>query len=157
MKECNFEDSLEAAEIACKQELERRLGIKILRSASTGLPDEAVFDIGHLQSGEQMGFPATAYHWRAQLDIYRRDRSELQKMIMRVVRAFPINRDMKADAELREGSNVDLFRIALETNAVSAITRTDVTPPNKENSMQTHVVSILFDVVFVADFLTPQP
>lgn len=152
MKECNFEDSLEAAEIACKQHLERKLGFKIMRSVGVGLPDEAVFDIGHLQTGEQMSYPAGAFHWRAQLDIYRRDRPELQRCIMRVIQSFPINRDMNADDELRETSNVELFRIALETNAVGTITRTDVTPPKATNSTQTNVVTILFDVVFRARF-----
>lgn len=158
MKECDFEDSLETAEIACKEHLERRLGWNIRRSAAKGLADEAVFDIGHLQTGDQMAFPAKAFHWRAQLDIYRRDRSELQKALMRVIQAFPINRDTNADADLRESSNVELFRIALETNAVSAITRTEVTPPGAAGPMLTNVATILFDVVFrAAGFLTPQP
>ena len=93
-----------------------------------------------------------AYCYRAQLDLYRRDRTALQRDIMRILQALPIGADNNSEAELRETSNVLNFRVAPEPNAVTSITTTDVSPDKDAKQIPCWTATVVFDVVFVARF-----
>lgn len=153
MKECDFESSLTEAEIACKSKLHGLFdNVQTKRSTNPGLPDCNVFDIGYLYTPDGTTFNPCAYHWRAQLDLYRRDRTVLQKEIMRVLAAFPVNADYRPDDDLRANSNVLQFRVAPETRAVSEITTTQVGTDKDAKPIMTYTATIQFDVVFQARF-----
>lgn len=151
MKEVPFEESLTAAEIACKNALHSLFDrVESKRATNPGMPDCNVFDIGYVATGDTLTFPSSAYHFRAALDLYRRDRTELQRAIMRILATLPINEDNNIEANLRETSNVVHFRVAPETNAVTAITTTNVNPDKDAKPIPTYTVTVSFDVVFMA-------
>lgn len=153
MKPCEFEDAMGAAEIACAQHIVKNTGMTVcVGTNDKGLVDCAVFDIGYLQTGEHATFPAGAYHFRARLDIYRRTRKDVQKAIMRLLASFPINADVNAAADLRENSNVIVFRIAPVTQGVSEITTADVQQVKDAKPIRCWTATALFDVVFRARF-----
>lgn len=150
MRPCNFENALTEAEIACRAAVERVGDVRVYRATNPGEPDCDVFDIGHIATGDMAAFPATCYHWRAQLDLYRRDRTALQQALMRLLAAFPVNDDNRQEDDLRENSNVLALRIAPETNAVSAVSTTAVETGKDERTVPCWTASVLFDVVFSA-------
>ena len=153
MKRCEFEDAMGAAEIACAQHIVRQTAMTVcVGSNDRGLTDCAVFDIGYLQTGEHATFQASAYHFRAKLDIYRRDRKEVQRAIMRLLASFPINADVNAMDELRENSNVINFRIAPVTQGVSEATTVDIQQVKDTKPIRCWTATALFDVVFRARF-----
>lgn len=153
MKECVFEDAMTEAEKACAGSVAQLFDrVKTYRGTNPGDPDCQVFDIGHLHIGENTTFNSAAYCYRAQLDLYRRDRTALQRDIMRILQALPIGADNNAEAELRETSNVLNFRVAPEPNAVTSITTTDVSPDKDAKQIPCWTATVVFDVVFVARF-----
>lgn len=150
----SYEGSLAQAEEACFNCIASVLELDIGKTAtigiSKGMPEAAVFDIGHLAIGDTMAFPAFAHCFRASLELYNRDRSALQGWIMRLLSTFPVNRWYNADAAVREDANVLHFRVAPETGAVSKITTTTVSNSNS-GEVPTWVATVLFDVVFICD------
>jgi len=153
MKECDFADALTEAEKACALCCKGMFdGVKTYRATNPGDPDCNVFDIGYLATGECATFDATAYHWRGQLDLYRRDRTALQRDIMRILAALPVNADNRAEADLRETSNVLQFRVAPETKGVSEIVTANVNPDKDAKPIPTYTASVTFDIVFQARF-----
>lgn len=153
MKECTYEESLELAEIACAQHIYKTTDMTVcVATNDKGLTDCAVFDIGYLQTGEHATFKASAFHYRAKLDIYRRNRREVQQAIMRILKTFPINADVNAMDELRENSNVIVFRISPQTQGVSEVTTVDVQQVKDAKAIRCFTVTVLFDVVFRVRF-----
>ena len=153
MKPCEFEDSLGLAEYACAQHIHVRTGMMVcIATNDRGAPDCAVFDIGYLQTGEFAAFPSSAFHFRAKLDIYRRSRPDLQKAIMCLLASFPINADQNADAELRENSNVIVFRVAPQTQGISEISTVDIQPTKDAKAIRCWCATVQFDVVFRSRF-----
>ena len=149
----SMELSLTQAEDACARELCRLLrlnpGSTFTVATSKGLPDAAIFDIGHLYSGEVASFPSNAYCFRSKLDMYNRDRTALQAWIMRLLDAMHIGHNYFKDSPLREDTNVVNFEIAPETGCVSDITTTKVEPFNTQRQIQTFLATIIFNVVFI--------
>ena len=153
MKPCTFDESLETAETACAQHIHKTTGMTVcVATNDKGRTDCAVFDIGYLQTGEHLAFKAGSYHFRAKLDIYRRERREVQRAIMRLVASFPINADVNAMDNLRENSNVLLFRLSPQTQGISEITTTDVQQVKDTKAIRCFTATALFDVVFRARF-----
>ena len=153
MKPCTFDESLELAETACAQHIVKTTGMTVcVATNDKGLTDCAVFDIGYLQTGEHATFKASAYHFRAKLNIYRRNRREVQRAIMRILATFPINADVNALDNLRENSNVINFRLSPQTQGVSEITTADVQQTKDAKAVRCFTATVLFDVVFRARF-----
>ena len=152
MKKCDFQNSLTEAEIACAEHLRRLTGNVIHIGENPGFTDCAVFDIGYLQTGDHATFKASGYHFRAKLDLYRTNRLDLQRAAMRILESFPINADINADADLRENSNVVVFRLSPQTQGLSEATTSYITPQGRTNQVKCWTVTLLFDVVFLARF-----
>ena len=153
MKPCTYEDALAVAEAACANHIFKTTDMTVCVAVNDqGRTDCAVFDIGYLQTGEHATYQAKAYHFRAKLDIYRRNRKEVQKAIMRILETFPINADVNAMDELRENSNIIVFRLAPQTQGVSEITTTDVQQVKDAKPIRCFTATVLFDVVFRARF-----
>lgn len=154
MNPYDYEGSLEQAEAACFDKIAAALELTPGKTAtvaiSNGLPDAAVFDIGSLGTGETSPFPASALYFRATIDLFNRDRATLQRWIMRLVRAFPVNRWYHADDPAREDANVVHFRIAAEAGAVSRIEPTTVQSSNS-GEVPTWTCRVRMDVVFICD------
>ena len=148
MKECDFLDSLTIAEKACADVFCEIFRTRTFICANRGCPDCNVFDIGFVQSGDQMAYDSDAYHFRAKLDMYRRDRSELQRDIMKLLAELPIGQDSRVESTLRENSNVVCFRIATETRAISEISTASVAPENDASPIPCYLATVQFDVVF---------
>ena len=153
MKECDELDALTVAELSCRECLARKLeGMKVYRFRNPGDPDCAVFDIGYLQTGDLTVNDAQSYHFRAHLDLYNRDHDKLQRDIMRLLLTLPVNADIRTGDEVREESNVIVFRIAPETQAVGEIVQADVQPAKDGNPIMCYTAAVKFDVVFAARF-----
>jgi len=153
MKPCTFDESLMLAEIACAQHVHKTTGMTVcVGTNDDGRTDCAVFDIGYLQTGEHATFKASAYHFRAKLDIYRRARRDVQLAIMQLLKTFPINADVNAMDDLRENSNVINFRLSPQTQGVSEITTVDVQQKKDQRTIRCFTATALFDVVFRARF-----
>ena len=153
MKPCTFEDALSEAEIACVEHIRKTIEMTVCVAVNDrGLTDCAVFDIGHLQTGEQATYQASVYHFRAKLDICRRNRREVQKAIMRILATFPINADVNAMDELRENSNVIVFRLSPQTQGIGEITTVDMQQVKDAKTIRCSTATVLFDVVFRARF-----
>ena len=154
MNPSDYEGSLEQAECACFDRIAAALDLTPGKDATVaipnGLPDAAVFDIGSLGTGETSTFPASALYFRATLDLFNRDRSTVQRWIMRLVRDFPVNRWHHSDDPARADANVVHFRIAAEAGAVSRITPTTVQTSNS-GEVPTWTCRVLMDVVFICD------
>ncbi len=150
MLECDYIDSLTYAEKACATRLADFLGVKVWRDANPCESDCAVFNIGYLRTGELCTFNTEAFHFRASLDLFNRDRTLLQRQIMRLLGAFPINADLRTDDPLREGSNVLVFRVAPESNSVGIISRFDLKSDTNAAPLMTYTACVQFDVVFRA-------
>ena len=148
------EGSLEQAEYACFTELmnllELQEGTTATIGVSRGFPDSMTWRIAALGTGETMTFPATAHYFRGVLDLYNRNRSTLQRWIMRLVSHFPQNHAYNRDATPREDANIVHFRIAPERGAVGETKQISMATTNS-GAVPTWTASILFDVVFIAD------
>ena len=153
MKPCTFDESLETAETACAQHIHKTTGMTVCMATNDkGLTDCTVFDIGYLQTGEHATYKAKAYHFTAKLDIYRRNRRDVQRAIMRLLATFPINADVNAMDDLRENSNVIVFRLSPQTQGVSEITTVDMQQTKDAKPIRCFTATALFDVVFRARF-----
>ena len=153
MKECTYEESLSMAEVACAKHIVNKTGMTVcVGTNDKGLTDCAVFDIGYLYTGEHATYQARAFHFRAKLDIYRRIRKDVQVAVMNILRHFPINADMNADADLRQSSNVIVFRIAPQTQGIGEITTVDMQQVKDKRPVRCFTCTVQFDVVFRAAF-----
>lgn len=152
MREVTFDEALTKAEEACAAHIGEAIGVRAFVGANPGSPDCAVFDVGCLCTGDHAAFRADAYHFRARLDLFCRRRDGLQRMVMRLLAAFPVNADIAADSPLRQSSNVLVLRVAPEANAVTAASVTEVQARKDASPVPTYSCSASLDVVFRARF-----
>ena len=151
MKDCAFEDSLALAETACANHIHKTTGMTVcVATNDKGLLDCGVFDIGFPQTGERAIFKAEGYHFRAKLDVVSRKREDVQRAVMRLLKSFPINADTNAADQLRETSNVVVFRLAPQTQFLSEIATVDVQQAKDSRTVRCWGCTALFDVVFIA-------
>lgn len=152
MNPTDYESALTEAEMLCHLAICDALaltdGVDAFISLNPGRTDCAVFDIGNLQTGEQMGFPATSFHFRGQLELYSRDRRRLQVWLMRLIAAFPMSRWQGVDDRLARETCVDVLRIAPESNAVSAISTAPISVGTNEKPIECWTATVQFDIVF---------
>ena len=151
----SFEESLTQAELSCFAFLCDRLGLQPARNAFLSVRDEGivdciVFDIGSMENGGQATYNAQHYHWRAQCDIYSRDRNAVQKSIMRMLQHFPVDQVYNSDHPLRKTGNVECFRIAPITGSIGAIATKELEVKIGTKPVPVFVCTVLFDVVFRA-------
>lgn len=147
------DEALYEAERTCFDKLVQVMGLQgegidAFISTNGGKVECAVFDIGYPQTGETTGFPATTHHWRAQLEMYSRNRRQLQKWIMRLMLAFPNAPTQGVASELYQNTTVKVLRIAPETRAVSEITTTELKSDPAKAGVNAFTCSVAFDVVF---------
>lgn len=150
MKEVEFTDALTEAEKACTAKVKGLFRHPTHRCLNPGVPDCQVFDIGYLYTGDNATFDSASYHWRGTLELYRRDRTEMQRDIMKILEALPCNADYHQDG--MDGTNVLCFRVAPETRSVSEITTANINPNKDESPIPCFTCTVAFDVVFQARF-----
>lgn len=151
----SFENALKEAELSCFAFLCDRCNLRQQEQAFVSTRpkyaiDCAVFDIGQMQTGDVAAFPSGHYHWRAQCDFYNRSRDELQRMIMRMLRDFPVDQVYNEDHPLRKDTCVQCFRIAPETGAISTITTQELDNGKDASKVPVFTCTVQFDVVFYA-------
>lgn len=149
-----FEDAMLNAERDCFDKLNEILGLRegvnSFLSTNKGATDCMVFDIGYPETGEMMGFPSDVFHWRGQADIYHRSRRQIQKWLMRLIAAMPIGTTQATRERMREGSNVQNFRIMPITNGISEITTTQLKFAAGDKGVEVYTSTVIFDIVFNA-------
>lgn len=149
-----FEEALFSAEKDCHEKICEILGLQdgvnAFLSVNKGMTDCVVFDIGCPETGELMGFPSNCFHWRGQLDIYNRNRRVIQRWLMRLIAALPIGNTQGTKEKMREGSNVQNFRIMPRPNTNMEITTTTLKYGAGDKGVEVFTTSVLFDIVFNA-------
>ena len=91
----DVESAMTLAEEACFAFLSELLGYEpekdsFISVRARGALDCMVFDIGGMATGDVATFRAEQYHWRGSADFYNRDRTLLQRVLMRLVERLPI-------------------------------------------------------------------
>jgi hypothetical protein len=160
IKPASFEGALGAAEDACFEALCTILDLKAGQSAFVGANDGRldciVFDIGAIQTGDQMTYRANKFHYRGQCDLYNRDRRRLQSWIMAIVAALPVQRFGGCESFLRSDTNVIQFRVVPEATAVSGVRTTEIETGTNTKTIPVYTATVSFDIVFLAgDRTTP--
>ena len=153
MKECSYEESLTFAEEICAGYIAEKLGIPdhaFFLGVNPGNADCAVFDIGQNYTGDLITFLAPCAHFRAQLDLYSRDRAELQKLIMRCRRFMPIDAEHDPDGLVERG-NVIQLRLSPEAANPSAIKTVELEISTDQKKIAAWTVTVTFDVVFLTE------
>lgn len=155
LKPTEWNAALEEAEAACLAALctilNLRAGTDAFLSVNPGKPDCAVFDIGRPRSGAVLGFPATKFHYRGQVDFYSRDRRLIQNWDMRLIGAMPIGTTQPTHgATIGDISNVESFRIAPEDNAIGEIATTELKTAKGVDGINVFTQAVQFDIVFYA-------
>jgi len=150
-----YEESMTQAEAACtaliSELLELRIGQDMNIGVHNGAANGATFDIGGVLIGDTVTFNAQVHTFRASLDVYNRDRAQLQKWIMRLLHNLPINQDYRPASPLREDTNVMQLRVVPSSSSVGKIRPTTVEPKGSATAVPTWTCTIHFDVVFVCD------
>ena len=148
------EDALADTEEQCLKRIAEALGVRVGVDAFCGLQpgksDCAVFDIGYLYTGDQMGFPANNFHFRAKLELYNRNRRQIQRWIMRLVLAFPVTPWQGRCDDLRGNGPAMILRLAPENGAVGEVSTITVKQSEKDPGRETFYCAANFDVVFSA-------
>lgn len=148
---CSYEESLTNAETVCFEYLCEKLGVPASEAfigVNPGRADCIVFDIGASYTADLNAFRAPCAHFRAQMDLYRRDRAMLQRLIMRTRLFAPVDEEHDPDG-LRERGNVLQFRLAVEAGNPSAIKTVDIDLGTDQKKLPTWTATIDFDVVFL--------
>lgn len=151
MKECSYEESLTLAEEVCAGYIAEKLGLPdhaLFLGVNPGNADCAVFDIGQSYTGDLNTFQSPCAHFRAQLDLYSRDRAALQRLIMRCRRFMPIDADHDPDGLLERG-NVIQLRLSAEAANPSAIKTVELEISTDQKKLAAWTVTVSFDVVFL--------
>ena len=151
MKKCSYEESLTLAEEVCAGYIAEKLGLPdhaFFLGVNPGNADCAVFDIGQSYTGDLNTFLSPCAHFRAQLDLYSRDRAELQRLIMRCRRFMPIDADHDPDGLLERG-NVIQLRLSAEAANPSAIKTVELEISTDQKKLVAWTVTVTFDVVFL--------
>ena len=149
-----FEEALFSAERDCFDKVCEILGLTEGRNAflstNAGALDCVVFDIGYPETGDMMAFPSDVFHWRGQLDIYNRSRRQIQRWLMRLIAAMPIGTTQATREQMRDGSNVQNFRIMPTTNSITEIATTSLKFGAGDKGVEVYTSTIIFDIVFIA-------
>ena len=127
-----------------------RAGVNAAIGLQPGLSDCAVWDIGYLYTGDQVGFPADTWHFRGKLELYNRSRAAIQRWLMRLMLAFPIAPTQGRSNILAEEGNVVVLRIAPENGAVGEIGTIQVKQNERDAGRETFYCVASFDIVFTA-------
>ena len=155
----SWELALYEAEKTCHLRLAKILGltdgVDAFIGSNGGKVDCAVFDIGYAMTGEVFGFAADKYHFRGRVDLYSRDRKQIQIWIMRILKAMPIARQQSVTDDLTRESNVYCFRTAPETKTVEEITTVELKKDKQENGVPVWTTAVQFDIVFSAGKRAP--
>lgn len=148
------ENALIEAEEACLRKiceiLNFRAGVNAFICVQPGLTDCCVFDIGNVQTGDQTSYPAGMFHFRGNLTFYAVNRKSIQRSIMRLLLALPNAPQQSRQNSMIEDSNVIVFRIAPETNAIGAISTVAVQAANNKPEIEVFTAVVSFDIVFSA-------
>ncbi|MBR2919912.1 MAG: hypothetical protein IKC27_00965 [Kiritimatiellae bacterium] len=151
MKECSYEESLILAEEVCAGYIAEKLGLldhALFYGVNDGIADCAVFDIGQSYTGDLNTFQSPCAHFRAQLDLYSRNRAELQRLIMRCRRFMPIDANHDPDGLLERG-NVIQLRLSAEAANPSAIKTVEIELKTDKKKLTVWTVTVTFDLVFL--------
>ena len=151
----DFENSMTEAEAACFQFLCELLGYEpqvdaFISVRARGALDCMVFDIGGMATGDVTTFRAEQYHWRGSADFYNRDRTLLQRMLMRLVERLPIAPQYEKAHALLEESNVCHFRIAPVENGIGSIETKEIETYAGGAKTAVFCSTVQFDIVFSA-------
>ena len=76
---------------------------------------------------------------------------------MAILGATPVNSQHNRDSNLRRASNVETFRVAAESGAVTEITTTEIKTDHGDEKVPTFTATVKFDVVFLAGERTEVP
>ena len=148
----NAEEALFEAEEICHNRLCEILGltsgVNSFISTNGGSYDCCVFDIGSVKTGETFGFPASKFHWRGRLDMYSRDRRQIQRWIMRLLLAMPVGTTQPVTSDLSHETIVDVFRIAPQEGCIDEITTVELKAKKDESGIVVFTTSVEFDIVF---------
>lgn len=148
------EDALADAENQCLRKLGETLALRpgdgIFCALQPGRTDCAVFDVGYLYTGDQAGYPANVFHFRAKLDLYSRDRAKLQRWLMRLFLTFPVGPSNSRSNEMMGEGPVINFRLAPESTGVGEISTIAVKQSADDPGRETFYCVAKFDVVFSA-------
>lgn len=150
---CSYEESLTRAEAVCFGYLCEKLGLDqsaAFIGVNPGRADCMVFDIGQSYTADLNAFRSPCAHFRAQMDLYSRDRTKLQQLIMRARRFFPVDEEHDPDG-LRDRGNVLQFRLAVEAGNPSAIKTVDIDLGTDQKKLPTWTATVDFDVVFLTE------
>lgn len=131
-------------------------GLDCFISLNAGKVECAVWDIGYPETGETMGFPATTYHFRGQLDLYSRDREKIQRWIMRLLYAFPMRTTQSTRFDLPDGSCVEGLRLAPITKCITEITTTELKQAKDQKGVEAFTATAYFDILFNAGGRLPE-
>ena len=151
MKECSYEESLTLAEEVCAGYIAEKIGFPnhaFFLGVNDGIAECAVFDIGQSYTGDLNTFQSPCAHFRAQLELYSRNRAELQRLIMRCRRFMPIDADHDPDGLLERG-NVIQLRLSAEAANPSAIKTVEIELKTDKKKHTVWTVTVTFDVVFL--------
>ena len=151
MKECSYEESLTLAEEVCAGYIAEKIGFPnhaFFLGVNDGIAECAVFDIGQSYTGDLNTFQSPCAHFRAQLELYSRNRAELQRLIMRCRRFMPIDADHDPDGLLERG-NVIQLRLSAEAANPSAIKTVEIELKTDKKKLTVWTVTVSFDVVFL--------
>ena len=151
MKECSYEESLTLAEEVCAGYIAEKIGFPnhaFFLGVNDGIAECAVFDIGQSYTGDLNTFQSPCAHFRAQLELYSRNRAELQRLIMRCRRFMPIDADHDPDGLLERG-NVIQLRLSAEAANPSAIKTVEIELKTDKKKLPVWTVTVSFDVVFL--------
>ena len=151
----SWDEALKEAEDACLAALCTILGLRVgvdaFLSVNPGKTDCAVFDIGRPRSGVVLGFPATTFHYRGQVDFYSRDRRLIKRWDMRLLGAMPIGTTQPTHgASIADVCNVESFRIAPEDNGIGEIATTELKTAKGADGINVFTQAVQFDIVFTA-------
>lgn len=142
------------AEEACVKRLAAILGLRpgvdATVATTRGKTAEcAVFDIGHLLVGDTMAFPASKHAFRAQLDLFNRSRPALQRWLGRLLANLPVGPWQGRSNDLEADTNVELLRIAPETDAIGDVeVATLGGDKDGKGGVEVFTATVLLDVVF---------
>lgn len=153
MISCSYEESLSLAEETCFAYLREKLGLDpsaAFIGVNPGRADCMVFDIGQSGTADLNAFRAPCAHFRAQMDLYSRDRALLQRLLMRTRRFAPVDERSDPDGLTGRG-NVLQFRLAVEAGNPSAIRTVDLDIGTDQKRLTAWTATVTFDVVFLTE------
>ena len=150
-----FENCICDAEEACLRKLCDILGLAYGVTAFAGIKSDkavecAVFDIGRPEDPQVFGFTATSFYFKGQVDLFSRNRKQIQRWVARLMQAMPIQTAQATRVKMPEGSNVEQFRITANGMPVNDITTVDLPVGSEEDgkTVEVFTTAVFFDIIF---------